>query len=464
VILFPWINMVVWGLGLPLGLMSWGSYLWVTWKIVRYRDRWRAHLVPLIWTGGYFFYMATRWVKSIRYFLPIYPFMALFAAWGMSELWQWAKSNEDPESAAWKIRNIPKKVKRALSVLVSSTVILGTLLWAFSFVQAVYLTDHTRVQATRWMFEQVPSPFHLVLKGNDDQLQYEPVAAPDGLLVSAGQPFVQSFTPKGSGQLFEIILPHTSVVNGFSQLRIRIATDLDGKNIVDEAIVDISSTEWPGAEVRGKFQQGYLKQGTQYFLIASTDRNSTIILRRTVIANENWDEGLPFPFDGRDPFGQLYKGVTMEVRWYDDENKRLMFISALSMADYVILPSQRAIWSTCRIPRTYSMTIEYYRALFDGRLGFDLVASFSSPLKLGPLEISDVGGTWAWNKIPSLPLFNHSQLAAEEAFSVYDHPPVWIFKKRSDYNQEAVQTFFNAIDLSKVVIQSPREASLPTCP
>jgi Dolichyl-phosphate-mannose-protein mannosyltransferase len=464
VILFPWINMVVWGLGLPLGLMSWGSFLWVAWKLLRHGERWRAHLIPLVWTGGYFLFMATRWVKSIRYFLPIYPFMALFAAWAVSELWRWAKGNRNSASSVSTRPLIPMNVRGVLSISVTSIVILGTLVWVFSFVQTVYLTDHTRVQATRWIFEQIPGPFHLAIQGNDDQLHFEPVAAPDKLQVSAGQPFVQSFVPMESGRLTEIILPHASIANGAGHLNIRIATDLDGKNVLDEAIVDIYSAEWSGSERRGEFQQADLKQGTTYYLIATTDSDTPIVLQRTVIANESWDEGLPFPFDGRDPFGQLYKGITMEVRWYDDENKRQMFIDTLSEADYVILPSQRAIWTTCRIPRTYPMTMEYYRALFDGRLGFDLVAFFSAPLKLGPLEISDVGGTLAWNNIPALPLFNHSQLAAEEAFSVYDHPPVWIFRKRIDYDQKAVETFFEAIDLSQVVVQSPRDASLPPCP
>lgn len=461
VILFPWINMVLWGLGLPLGLLGWSSLTWAAWKTLRDGDQWRSHLIPLVWTSGYFFFMATRWVKSIRYFLPIYPFIALFAAWGMLELWRWAKSDRTPNKVALKHPSLVRYSRSVISVLVSSAVILGTLTWAFTFVQTVYLADHTRVQATNWIFEQIPGPFHLAIRGEDDQMHFEPVAVPDGLLIAAGLPYVQPFVPRETGQLAEIVLPHAS---GSGQLQVRITTDVDGKNVIDQSIVNIQSIESPGKETRGDFQQARLQQGTTYYLIAANDSISPIILHRTVIANESWDEGLPFPFDGRNPFGELYTGATLEVRWYDDENKRQMFINTLSSADYVILPSQRAIWTTCRIPRTYLMTMEYYRALFDGRLGFDLVASFSAPLKLGPLEISDVGGTLAWNDTPALPLFNHSQLAAEEAFSVYDHPPVWIFRKRADYDQNAVKTFFEMIDLSQVVIQTPRDADLPPCP
>jgi hypothetical protein len=87
------------------------------------------------------------------------------------------------------------------------------------------------------------------------------------------------------------------------------------------------------------------------------------------------------------------------------------------------------------------------------------VASFTSPLQIGPLNISDVGGTLAWGKMPTLPLFNDNPLAAEEAFSVYDHPPVWIFKKRPDFDLAQARAVLDALDLSQVVIQSPREAS-----
>lgn len=78
---------------------------------------------------------------------------------------------------------------------------------------------------------------------------------------------------------------------------------------------------------------------------------------------------------------------------------------------------------------------------------------------LGPLQVSDVGGTWAMEKRPTLPVFNYNILAAEEAFSVYDHPPVWIFKKTDGFNLEKVKQILDSVDLSQVVVQSPRDAT-----
>jgi hypothetical protein len=103
----------------------------------------------------------------------------------------------------------------------------------------------------------------------------------------------------------------------------------------------------------------------------------------------------------------------------------------------------------------YPMTVEYYRALFDGRLGFELAAQFQAPIRIGPLQISDVGGTWAWGEEPTLPVFNFNFFAAEEAFSVYDHPPVWIFRKRVDFDLESVRQILEGIDLSQVHIVAP---------
>jgi hypothetical protein len=184
----------------------------------------------------------------------------------------------------------------------------------------------------------------------------------------------------------------------------------------------------------------------------------------SIIATENWDEGLPLPIDGHDPYGSIYRGIVMEVRWYDTPEKRDMFLSNLEQVDYIILPSQRGIWSTCRLPLTYPMTIVYYQALFDGRLGFELVAAFNHPFQFGQLQISDLAGRTAWGDPPELPVSNYSQLAAEEAFSVYDHPPVWIFKKSEGFDLARAAAILDSVDLSQVVVQSPHDVPASSYP
>lgn len=450
-IIFPLVNMVVWGMGVPLGLAAWLGFAFALWQLLRNGTNWRTHLLPLVWTGGYFLFMGSRWVKSVRYFLPIYPFLCLFAAWGLLQLWHWSVNKENPG-------------RRNLRILFSSALIgltvLGTLAWAISFVQAVYLVPHTRVQATQWIFHNIPGPFQLGLTLSDGTTYREPLEAPDGLQVNAANVYRLSFRLPVSGQLTSLVVPHAQSMQP-GVLHVIIASDSAGNNALTNTKMIVSTDN---GEVRGEFQPVLLKKDQVYTLIAFAENSEPITISRVTIANENWDEGLPVPFENRDPFGQLYRGKTMEIRWQDDKHKREEMLSTLAETDYLILPSQRAIWSTCRIPKTYPMTMNYYRALFNGRMGFDLLSEFGAPLKVGPLWISDVGGTAAWNQTPVLPLFNSSWLAAEEAFSIYDHPPVWIFKKRADFTIEQAQKILDSADLNLVVVQSALNADGDWCP
>ena len=447
-IIFPFVNMVVWGMGLPLGLAGWLAAAVMAWQVAKGRN-WRAHLLPLVWVLGDFFFLATRWVKSVRYFLPIYPFLCLMAAWGLLELWRAAQRSKTPFSAS-----------RMLAALALGVTILGTFAWANAYTQAVYATPHTRIQAAHWIFQNIPGPFHLAYRDAQGKTFYEPLPATDGLQIDSATPYIQSFTPQADAQLTQVTLPKVQSDRPTS-LRVIVTSRSDGSNVLGEAQVTVTPVR---SQMSGTFQGVSLKQGEEYYLIASVTDAATVNVFETVLSNENWDESLPMRFEGYDPFGGIYRGLTMQVRWYDADNKKQMFLDTIAQTDYIILPSQRAIWSACRIPLTYPMTMDYYRALFDGRLGFSQVAMFSAPLKLGPLEISDVGGSFAWNQTPALPLFNHSGLAAEEAFSVYDHPPVWIFKKRPDFDINRVQAILDATDLSQVVIQGPVNASGDWCP
>jgi hypothetical protein len=85
----------------------------------------------------------------------------------------------------------------------------------------------------------------------------------------------------------------------------------------------------------------------------------------TVVANETaWDDALPA---GGSPNLQ-----SLDLKLYDvdNEEKRLHLLDTLERAQWIFVSSQRAWQSIPRVPQKWPLTTEYYRALFDGYLGF----------------------------------------------------------------------------------------------
>jgi hypothetical protein len=323
--------------------------------------------------------------------------------------------------------------------------------------------EHTRIQASRWIIHNVPGPFN-VMVGTGSDLRSEPVPAPDGMTLSQGSSYLQSFTTDVDGPAAQITIAHGAAA-GTAPVKLRVQLSLDpyGSQSLGETILQVSpalSGDPRGGPAKADFNGVILHKGTTYYLRA-TPVDGKVTISRTVLTNETWDEGLPVRVEGYDPFGQLYTGLDMQVRFTDTADKRRGILEDLSQADVVILPSQRSIWASSRIPLTYPMSMEYYRALFGGQLGFQPIAHFEAPFNLGPLYVSDLAGRAAWGHPAALPLFNYSQLAAEETFSVYDHPPVWIFAKTPSYTDAQAAKILDSIDLTKVIVQSPKDATPP---
>jgi hypothetical protein len=120
--------------------------------------------------------------------------------------------------------------------------------------------------------------------------------------------------------------------------------------------------------------------------------------------NEHWDDSLPVGSDA-----QRYKGVTLPVFDADDDTKLRKLYAGLSGADYYFVSSPRAWRTIGRLPDRFPIMSRFYRELFAGRLGFTQVAHFSVEPELFGVQLHDVG--------------------AEEAFWVYDHAPVRIYKR-----------------------------------
>ncbi|MGH2470632.1 MAG: DUF2298 domain-containing protein, partial [Chloroflexota bacterium] len=172
------------------------------------------------------------------------------------------------------------------------------------------------------------------------------------------------------------------------------------------------------------------------------------------IAVEHWDDALPLslPTPGEQP--NRYKQQTLTLYNDDNQTKIDMIVKVLGSSDYIIMSSNRLYGSIPRIPQRYPITIEYYKLLFGGQLGFKMVHQQTSyPSLLGvPIKDDRVMGFQS--------LWSHLQ--PDEAFTVYDHPKVLIYQKTPAFSAQRVQQLLAAVPLNHVQQLDPQAASLPT--
>ena len=126
---------------------------------------------------------------------------------------------------------------------------------------------------------------------------------------------------------------------------------------------------------------------------------------------------------------------------YDDDTPEKLekLLGQLDRIDYIFLSSNRLFLSIPRLPMRYPMTTAYYRLLFNGELGFDLAAKITSFPNLGPVEFNDEG--------------------SDEAFTVYDHPQVHIFRKTERFSRERARELLGKVDWHSIQRLRPIEAS-----
>lgn len=325
-ILFPLYNIVVWGMGLPLGLAGLAGFGLACIELLRRRKL--AHLLPVVYVTVTFLYHGLTFIKFMRYFLPLYPFLALFAAYLIAWLWRRARANERAAQesrahapiALWERLRTLRWLTVPIVLTIAGVIVGSTLLYATAF-SAIYNRTNTRIDASRWMYQNLPA----------------------------------------------------------------------------------------GA----------------------------------TLANEHWDDWLPIGgVDGKNAYGDkgLFKSVEM-ANYEDDTPAKLdRTVENLSKADYLVLSSNRLYDSIPRLPVRYPMTIRYYQLLFEGKLGFQRIAEFTSYPTLFGLQLPDQ--------------------TAEESFSVYDHPRVQIFKKTAAFDPATVRELLGSdIRWDAVLHLTPRQAT-----
>ena len=449
-------NMVLWGLGLPYGILAWVGFGYMGYRMIKDRIL-SGRILLLGWTALYFMWQSAQWNSTMRYQLPIYPLLGVFAGWFVIHVW-------DRSRQGWQVNRLgiglSRTTTRVVIAVTAGAILLASLAWAVAFTR-IYTRPHPRVEATRWIFDHLPGPVTLTIHSSD-RSEKQLLSYPADQVITRVEPWQVSLTPRISGQLTEILLPRVQLENQNTaghRLKLELAS-AGGETLRSfQRQLQYDNGE---AEVRFSLVDPLpVEEGnTLQLTLSGTTPESAFSLQGTAIANESsWDDGLPLRMDGYDPFGGIYEGgLNFEMYWDDNQEKRDRFLNILDQTEYILITSSRQWASTTRVPERYPMTTRYYRELmgcpleitvercyniaqpgtFSGKLGFELIKVFQTHPRIGPLSINDQ--------------------FAEEAFTVYDHPKVFILRKTEAYDSGHARQILESVDLSKVVHLTPKEA------
>ncbi len=151
-------NMLLWGMGVVLGLAAFAGLLWLCWRVWK-RDV-LLWLVVLSWVLVYSAITGSFYVKFMRYMLPVYPFLALMAAALLLALLQRGRAVTQPSR---------RRIATILPMLAIVLVLLGTMFQGLALLN-VYSQPNTRIQASQWIYNHVKPGSALTYEQWDDPL------------------------------------------------------------------------------------------------------------------------------------------------------------------------------------------------------------------------------------------------------------------------------------------------------
>lgn len=145
-----------------------------------------------------------------------------------------------------------------------------------------------------------------------------------------------------------------------------------------------------------------------------------------IISDNHWDEFIP----------ELYAYEVWQFPAYerDDAVKMAALAGKLASAEYLVFYSHRPYVSVARDPERFPYSLNYYRQLFGGGLGYRLERSFTNYPQLAGIALVDDPIGWAGLPRPEplnpepMPFLSLNLGYADDNVVGYDHPRVLLFR------------------------------------
>jgi len=209
-------NYVLWGVGIPLGLLSIGGLLWMAWRSIK--GDWPKHILLWSWVAFVLITQSLSPVKSMRYIVSIYPGLALIASWTIFKLM------ENNGKQVRKLRVIAFNWRKALAVTLLVITITGTMIYAIAFTD-IYSKPVTRVAASEWIYENIPGAINLSFTSSTTNEKFtQPLAYQNSALIASDTPYAYGFTAVDSGKLTTVTIEHVQTQSSDAAVTSLIAT------------------------------------------------------------------------------------------------------------------------------------------------------------------------------------------------------------------------------------------------
>ncbi len=376
-ILYQIEQLVRWGFGPVAGALA---FIGVPLLVLRFfRRGWAGETLVLAWLAGYGLVIALPETKFLRYLAPLVPVLAISAGLAFDSLWKIAE----------------RRAGRRVAAGLGMALLVGTAFWTASFV-SIYARENPRIEASRWIFAQVPSGSTLSHEYWDDAL---PKDLAPGLT--------------GSDRQYEVV--PVDLYRDYPSLRDLRA--LGNALAVDPATAEVAAALQrddhgaAAAMLRNDLSLGFL----------STDQREALAARLDLATNDFSPASQPLlgavqstarSLRGQDEdLAAAFASLGDAVVETGETEAATSLYRKLEQVDYYVLSSNRVATAIPRSPWRYPVQTRFYELLDSGQLGFSLAATFDNYPGLGPVHIADD--------------------AADESFINYDHPAVRIYRKDS---------------------------------
>lgn len=151
-------NIILWGLGIPISLLAFSGILYLTFKTLKKYKKYYQILPLILFFWLYFLLVSNYAVGWMRYMLPIYPILSIFAAvFSVNILFPLVSKQLRLK------RNII--LKRILLIIFLTL----SFVWTLSFMP-IYTKPNTRVEASNWINKNIPRGSTITTEHWDDGL------------------------------------------------------------------------------------------------------------------------------------------------------------------------------------------------------------------------------------------------------------------------------------------------------